>query len=87
MITGMTKAGFKFELDESALDNWELIESLQKVDTGHSGYIVDSAKLLLGKNQYEDLKTFLKEKDGMIKATTMYEEISSIFEVTKLKNS
>ena len=81
MIKGVTKAGFKFELEETALDNWELIESL------HSGYIVDSAKLLLGKNQYEDLKTFLKEKDGMIKATTMYEEISSIFEVTKLKNS
>ena len=87
MIKGVTKAGFKFELEETALDNWELIESLQKVDTGHSGYIVDSAKLLLGKNQYEDLKTFLKEKDGMIKATTMYEEISSIFEVSKLKNS
>lgn len=49
MIKGVTKAGFKFELEETALDNWELIESLQKVDTGHSGYIVDSAKLLLGK--------------------------------------
>ena len=40
MIKGVTKAGFKFELEETALDNWELIESLQKVDTGHSGCLL-----------------------------------------------
>lgn len=36
MLKGITKSGFDYEIEDKALDNWELLESLVAIDEGDS---------------------------------------------------
>ncbi len=83
MLKGKTENGFEFELDDEVLDDWELLESLREVDRGNEEYIIDAAKLLLGEKQYEDLKTFIKNKYGKIKASIMAMEVVNVLNVSR----
>ena len=42
MLKGITKSGFDYEIEDKALDNWELLESLVAIDEG------DTAAFLSG---------------------------------------
>ena len=49
MLKGITKSGFEYEVEDKALDSWELLESLVEVDEGNVGAIVKVARQLLDK--------------------------------------
>lgn len=83
MLNGITESGFKFELDDEVLDDWELLECFREVDKGHEEYIIDVAKQLLGEKQYDELKNFIKNKHGKIKASLMTMEIVNILNMSK----
>lgn len=87
MLKGKTETGFEFEIDEEVLDDWELLELLQEIDDGSIGKLSKAMVLMLGKEQYEKLKNFIKARDGKIKASVMVDEFSSIMNADKeLKN-
>ena len=83
MLRGKTESGFEFELDDEVLDDWELLECFRNIDKGDTEYIIDAAEILLGTEQYEKLKTFIKEKHGRVKASLMTAEVVNIFKSTK----
>ncbi len=86
MITGKTKSGFKFELDENVLDDWEYLEILSEIDEGKVQKLPKMFEMLLGKDQYKALKEFLR-KDGKVSAESMANAFDEIMgAVNDLKN-
>lgn len=77
MIKGVTKSGFKFEISDKALDDYELLELMANVDT-NALLVPKVFEKLLGKNQKNKLMAFLRKKDGYVsteKMTKLLEEI------------
>ena len=88
MIEGTTKSGFRFALDEDALDDYELVEALCDVDNGNIGAITKVVDMLLGKEQKCNLKEHLRSEKGKVSAAAMCDEVAQIFELSnKIKNS
>lgn len=83
MLKGISASGFEFEIDEEVLDDWEMLELLQEIDDGSVGKIAKAIVFLLGKEQYEKLKNFIKARDGKIKASVMIDEFTSIMNANK----
>ena len=52
-ITGITKQGFHYSVDDTVGDDWELIEILSEMNNDEYLSVVPYAKKLLGKAQYE----------------------------------
>lgn len=75
-----TTSGFKANVLDDAKDNWELLEAFRDIDRGNVGAIVDVAPLLLGKEQVDALKEHLRDKNGVVKATDMVNEIKEIMQ-------
>lgn len=75
-----TKSGFKAKILKDATDNWELLEAFREIDRGKTGAIVDVAPLLLGETQVNALKEHLRNKNGIVKATDMVQEITEIMQ-------
>lgn len=83
MIEGITESGFEFALEDDALDDYELLEILQEVDSGDALKITEAAKLLLGEKQLKELKEHIKGDGKRVSAKKM---ISSISEIMKSCN-
>lgn len=87
MLEGKTASGFEFTIEDEVLDDYELLEVIHKVDTGHDGYIVDMAKMILGEDQVNKLKEHCKKDNGKVSAIRVVNEMAEIFAVSKkLKN-
>lgn len=80
MITGKTKSGFEYGLEETAMDDWELFEDLTAVDDGEQTKIISCAKRLLGEKQYNRLKEYLRDEKGRVSISVMSNTIAEIFE-------
>lgn len=79
MLKGITKSGFDYEIEDKALDNWELLESLVEVDEGNVGAIVKVARQLLDKRQLDKLKNHCKDPDtGCVSKNKMFIELADI---------
>lgn len=80
MIKGTTKTGFEFEIDENVFDDWELVEAFRKIERGDDGLIVDVVEQILGIEQKNALKEFIRDAHGKVSATAMEVELEEIFE-------
>ena len=85
-MQGKTKSGFEFEVDQKKLDDYELLEDLADMADGKEGKIVFVIKRLLGEEQKDRLKDFLRDKDGRVAASEMTRELMEIFNALKAKN-
>ena len=68
MLTGKTTTGFEFTIEDSALDDWELLEALADIDDGKTQKIGTAVKLLLGKEQADALKDHCRNDEGRVPA-------------------
>lgn len=50
MMTGTTKSGFRYELQDEAMDDYELLEMLCDIDNGNTSLITTAAKRFSEKN-------------------------------------
>lgn len=82
-MTGEIKSGFQFEIEEEALDDYELIEALVDVDGGKFGRIVDAAKMLLGEQQHAKLKEHIRGTGKRVSAKEMISAVTEIMESCK----
>ena len=83
-----TKSGFEYEIDPEVLDDWELIEDMQEmIESDDPMKSVHVFKKVLGDNQYNDLKEYLRNRDGRVKTSAMIQEFNSIFQGESLKKS
>lgn len=84
MIQGKTNTGFKFEIDENQLKNYEFVELVAEVDENEL-LMPKLLKLLLG-NQVEALKDHIRDENGIVPIEKMVEEIKDIFGNAQVKN-
>ena len=92
-ITGITKQGFHYSVDDAVGDDWELIEILSEMNNDEYLSVVPFAKKLLGNayselndpiDQYERLKKFCRDKKtGRVLTSKMQENIMDIFNSNK----
>lgn len=82
----VTSSGFRYKIDDEALDDWETLTLLKKVDDGDILAIIDAAPKFLGEKQYQNLQRFLKKKEGKVRTTSMIREIGEIFTSNQVKN-
>lgn len=84
MIKGTTSSGFKFEIDEKQLKNYEFVELISEVDENEL-LMPKILKMLLG-DQVEALKDHVRDEDGIVPIEKMVQEIKDIFGNTQVKN-
>lgn len=87
MIKGETSSGFKYQIPEENLNNYELVEVLGELEENPL-LISKTVTLLLGKEQREKLKDHLRTEGGTVPTDRISEEIMEIFNSQKeTKNS
>lgn len=87
-IKGTTPSGFKFEISERSLNNYELLELLGEVDEGNGQAFPKVLKLLFGEEQAKAFKDHLREEDGIVPTDKLAEELKAVFNtVQELKKS
>jgi len=79
MRTGKTKSGFEFEIEESALDNMELIDALAEIDDGNAAAITKVSKLLFGNEQRKRIYDHIRTQDGNVPISAFTQEVLEIF--------
>lgn len=86
MLKGKTKTGFKFEIDERALNDYELIELL--AETEENPLVVAKVLTKLLGDQKADLIEHVRDEDGFVPADKLMEELEEVFNASnQTKNS
>lgn len=78
-IKGKTKSGFSYSIEESRLNNYELLETIGELDDNPM-VISKMVIMLLGKEQTNQLKDHLRTEDGLVPTDKMTDEITEIFQ-------
>ena len=79
MLTGNTKSGFQFKIEDQALDDYEILEMLTEIDDGNGVLVPKMIERLLGKEQKEALKEHLRNKEGKVSTQNIMIEVMDIF--------
>ena len=82
-MKGTTSSGFEYNLDETALDDYELLEDLCELDNGNTARTISALNRLLGTEQKDQLKEHLREENGRVPASKMMVEMAEIFNSVK----
>ena len=82
-MKGTTSSGFEYNMDETALDDYELLEDLCELDNGNTARTISALNRLLGTEQKERLKEHLREENGRVPASKMMVEMAEIFNSVK----
>lgn len=85
MKEGTTKSGFKFAIDEAVLDNMELVDDLEEIESGNALAISRVCLKVLGKEQRDRLYDHLRV-DGRVPIKAATDEITEIFRLVNAKN-
>ena len=78
MIIGETASGFKFQLEDSALNNMELVDALADLHGDNVLAISRVTLLLLGEDQRARLYDHLRAEDGTVPADAVSAELGNI---------
>lgn len=84
MLKGTTKSGFKFEIEDKRLNNYELLEAISEVEESQLA-LPRVIKLLLGENKAKALKNHVRDDEGFVSSEKLSAEIMEIFESQTLK--
>lgn len=85
MIKGKTQSGFAYKLDESKLDDMEILEFLAEIDDDMTK-LPKLLELFLGKEQKQELYDFVKKSDGHVSITSTQKILMEIFADAGNKN-
>lgn len=78
--------GYKVEILENRLNDWNVLKLLRNIDKGDSSLIVDVAELMLGEEQSDALAEHLAV-DGITTIDSMVDALRQIMESSTAKNS
>ena len=88
MITAKTESGFSIELEESTLDNMEVLDALSDLDEGNPLAMSRLVVKLLGKDGKKRLYDHLRTEDGRVPASAVERAIMALFQsINAGKNS
>ena len=75
-----TKSGFEVVIAPEALDDWEILKMLRRVEEGENTLIIDVTLRLLGAEQQKALEESLRNPEtGRVPATEMMKVVNEIF--------
>lgn len=84
-MKGKTESGFKFEISDTVMDDYELLEDLASEDNAKLPRILVR---ILGEEQKNRLCDHVRNADGIVTVTAMTNAMQEIFAtVDALKNS
>lgn len=83
---GTLSNGFRYEVKQEALDDYELLEYLADVEK-NPALITKVVELLLGERQKNNLIKYLKNKEGKAKLSTMERLVGELFQKLEKENS
>lgn len=85
-VSGVTKTGFRFNVPQYRLENYELIEAIGELDDKPQT-LPKVVNLLLGEDQAKLLKDHIRDKEtGIVDVNKLSTEITQIFAVQEIKN-
>ena len=79
MIQGKLKSGFEYKIEESALNNIELLDLIVEVDQNPLA-ISKVVKMLLGEEQRNNLYDHLRTEKGNVPVVAVSEAVAEIFQ-------
>lgn len=74
------KDGYEVAIAPQAMDNWELLEALRKIDKKEVQYLPDAAYMLLGDDGMHALMEHLRGTDGVVKTSDMMMALQEIIQ-------
>ena len=77
MLTGTTKSGFYFEIDETALDDMEFVEALAELEENALKF-PKVCTMLLGKAQKKKLYDHFRDENGKVPVEVISNAIAEI---------
>ena len=80
MITAKTESGFSIELEESALDNMEVLDALSDLDEGNPLAMSRLVVKLLGKDGKKRLYDHLRTEDGRVPVVALSNALGELME-------
>lgn len=86
MLKGKTNSGFEYEISDSTLNDYELLELFAEVDTKPI-LIVKIVNKMLGIDGKKRLADHLRLEDGTVPIDKMTSEVMEIMKSGKTKNS
>lgn len=91
-MKGKTKSGFKFDVNEAMLDDWEVVEAVADMDGEDESLkirgMVRFVSLVLGENKKLLIDHIRSKNDGACPSETMFSEVMEIINsVKEIKNS
>lgn len=88
MITAKTESDFSIELEESTMDNMEVLDALSDLDEGNPLAMSRLVVKLLGKDGKKRLYDHLRTEDGRVPASAVESTIMELFQsINAGKNS
>ncbi|NCC60991.1 MAG: hypothetical protein EOM12_08605 [Verrucomicrobiae bacterium] len=86
MIKGTTKSGFKFEIQDDTLNDYELFEMISVVDVNPL-ILPRLVARLLGEEQKNNLINHVRGENDIAPLDKVSDEVKEIFETKPVKNS
>jgi len=86
MLKGTTESGFRFEVEDETLNDYELFELISEVD-GNPLLLPKLVKKLLGDEQKNNLINHVRGEDGRAPLDKISQEVMEIFRSKQIKNS
>lgn len=85
MVKIETKTGYKCKVNEKVLEDIRFLEDFSKMEKGEITAIFDLMDRILGDEQKEKLYKHCEDKDGLVPAETLGEELADVFEILSEK--
>lgn len=78
MITGTTRNGFAFSIDEAVMDDMELVDALAEVTDNNAMAISKVCVKIFGKEQRKALYDSLRTEEGRVPLVEVNEAIADV---------
>ena len=87
MVTGTTKSGFTYEIEQDVFDDWDTLDIVRKIQGGDTFAVFDLITRILGDEQTEKLKDHIRTKTGRVPISKANTEIFEILSAQTSGNS
>ena len=91
-MKGKTKSGFKFDINEVMVDDWETLKAIADMDSGYASRVIQGTvkfvNIILGDDEKLLIDHIRKKNGGACSQEAMFREVMEIINSVKaIKNS
>ena len=83
MLTGKTKTGFEFELDEEAKDDMEFLDALVDFTKGNKARFPELVSIFFGEEQKRKLYEHCRSENGRVLASKVEIELINVLDAIR----